>query len=338
MSQFLSTMQHWIHQQPVAHVVWVCTFLAVVVLVFAVRPAIRRLRLRSDRAPRRILSALGLSAICLASLIWFDSGTRMPPVHLAKAESFSQFSQVLTAHSEPFSMLSYHTVNLSLSNVHTVLGVVPEQIEKQLWVAPRAGKEFDATLVGLPSDLRVDLFLNRSIVPEILHAFTAWEERLRTLAPSHVFIDAGTARRYGIHKGDGLQLDTVAGVSYWTVDAVIPRDALISGPTVVMSISDARRVLQTDSTVNTLVVYVTAQGSSARRAATRVVATHTSALGPYSASIPRLVGQIVRLSAVSPDWTRRLAVGATLWLFVMAVILVVLGRRRLTDNVAQSRT
>ncbi|HEV3312117.1 MAG TPA: hypothetical protein VG815_16525, partial [Chloroflexota bacterium] len=89
MTKTLHSIAHWFHQQPVAHIAWACTAVAVILTALVILPnAFRRLRTSGNRAPWRIVALVVLTGLGLATLAEIDHGYR---VHIGMASaSFTQ--------------------------------------------------------------------------------------------------------------------------------------------------------------------------------------------------------------------------------------------------------
>jgi len=332
----LHAIQHAIHLAPVVDIVWVCTGLGTILaLVFALPRAFRRIRKDGDRAPRRVIACLALIIAGGAILAWFDSGGRLPRAHAASAESaHGEFSQTLSATSVPVSTFSYHSLNLVLSSDRMVLGIVPMLIKPASWIDSRDRRGFRAPVTGVPGSMSTVLFASRTVSPELRGMISRWQRRIQDLPAGHVYVDRVTARRFGIRKGDTLDLPssspiggTRPSVTYWTVQAIVSRDVLIGAPSVIMPLADAQAQVLHDAALTTLVVFVSSNGPSVASAVRNQITQAAASLPPHSFSRFRLVSYSVVRTTASPDWTRRIAVGALGLVLLGTAGLRIFGRR-----------
>lgn len=325
----LHAMRLWVHQRPVTYVVWAGTALAILLVVLVAAPrAVRRLCRVGDRAVKPVSFFSFLALAGLAVLGWLDSGQRLPVATTAAARTQTEFTQSVTASSEPFSLFAFNSFQLALSRDSSVLGMVPELVLPQRWTDLAISRSFQASIVGIPSDLSTVIYPERTVSRALKGEIARWQRRLRLLKPGHVYVDGSTARAYGIRPKDILAIRRSGPASFWTVQRTIPRGMFTRTGGIVMRLSDAQTFAGKFQRVSRAAIFITAPDLRYPVPVRHRLRRAAAVLPPHAISAPRAIVHWARaVTKLTADWTRRVAALAVFAVFVGSLALLVLGRR-----------
>ena len=327
--KFLRGVEHWIHGVPVTYVVWFCTVVGVVLLILSARWFVRRLSRVGFLSPIRLLVSVVLVICGGLLLVWLDSGARFPRIHPVQAEATTtEYKQLVKATTTSFSEFDYHEAALQLSKVRDVIGVVPELQLSRAWTDLRTDSTFRVPSTGIPRGFGTSFFLRRSVSASVRSKLSALHDRLSHLRAGHVFVTATTARLEGIRTSDTLELQTAAGLTYWTVQGVIRPTLLVPDTGIILPLHVAQSDIVGTPEVSNLVVFLSVEGAKVSGQTHSAVAQAMAGLPASPSGTPVLVFRVVRHFALPVDWTRRVTIGAVFLMLLGASSLWILSRRR----------
>jgi hypothetical protein len=332
----LHAVQHWVHQQPVAHVAWACTALAASVALFIGLPrALRRLLVRGRRAPVRVILLVAVISVGIGVEALFDAGYRWNLGQAQASVAEAQYARAVVA-ATPFQIQDYYAFQMSLARNAGVIGTIPElEAPATPWTDLRTQRVLSLPLVGLPADLSPTFYVGRQVATQLGKAVATWQKKLAGLEIGHAYINEASVR-LGIRAGDELTARIGTQYQFLTISGTLPESHLaIAGPAMFTTMSGVQALYGLSGKASRALVFFTPEIDSGHRSVEQSILAGASNFGQVVLSKTTGTFHVFHSVAQERDASRRLAVGALALVVLACLCLLVMGRRSLPRTQSQ---